>query len=333
MTSLQGSQSLSSAFPVIKMASPKERILILVETPFQLLCACEYVRSHEAEYKVCIRNSGRGANDQQTKNLAEQLGMRVDQIIMAAPGDRLATSRALLKFMMSFTGRYNKVLLGTYFSGLLKNFAKLTLKTEIVLLDDGVATLLADRLIREREPLRYSVFSIFNLDPKAYVRYERHAFENIRIQAKTYPSLVDGESAPEALFIGQKLIDIGVIDPESYFRTISWAAERIDGRNLYYIPHRNEGAEHTAMIAEMPKVKVLHSDVAIEWLSLRNGWEPKYIFSVISTALITLSTFYPDAKSYALYPAALSRDFFPHWDLVSEYVAGQHNIEVVDDVA
>lgn len=307
----------------------KAKALIIVETPFQLLCAYEYMLTHVADYRVCIRLSGVPANDAQIMAMTTDMSIKVDKTIMAVPGRKISCLLASAVFWITFAGHYDYVLLGSYLSGLMKVFATLTSKDKTILLDDGMGTLLADRLIHSSCPERYAAFTIFKLDASTYLSYERHFFEGLR---RKFPRYLEAEGSSITLFIGQKLIDIGFIDTESYLSTIRWAAAKCDGEKLYYIPHRGESIEHADKIARIPGVEIMRPDGALEYFVLRNGYKPVRLFAITSTALVTLSSLFPTASCYAIFPRGLSKAKFPHWDLVSNYMSAHGGIDVIDGV-
>ncbi|WHS61998.1 polysialyltransferase family glycosyltransferase [Pseudomonas sp. G2-4] len=290
----------------------KNKVLILVETPFQLLCAYEYLRKHQACISLYIRNSGVGSNDQQMSAMVRDLNLKVKKEFLVRPGNKLDYFLSVLGFLFSNFHCYDKVVLGSFFSGFQKLLSSIVLKKEIILLDDGVATLLADKIINERGG-KYSVFSIFDLDEKNYLNCEVNRFDSI---AGEYDCKGSEEYA--VFFIGQKLVDIGAMDVAAYIRVLESAVKDSPESVVHYIPHRTESLECLEVVKEVKGLQLLHADVAVEYFMLRNKWRPRKIYSVNSTALFTLASLFPDARAVAIIPSTLKTQMFVHHDLIME---------------
>ena len=288
----------------------KSKVLIVVETPFQLLCAYEYSRKNPAAISLYVRNSGVGSNDQQMSAMVRDLKLQVKKEFLVRPGNKIDYFLSVLGFLFSGFHRYDKVVLGSFFSGFQKMLSSIVQKKEVILLDDGVATLLADKIISERGG-GYSVFSIFDLDKSNYVNYELNRFDSI---AGEYDCRENEEYA--VFFVGQKLVDIGAMDMVAYVRVLESAVRESSGSVVHYIPHRTESAECLEYVKKVKGLQLLHADVAVEYFMLRNKWRPRKIYSVNSTALFTLASLFPDAKAIAMIPTTLKTQMFVHHDLI-----------------
>lgn len=288
------------------------KVLVLVETPFQLLCAYEYSRKNPACISLYTRKSGVGSNDQQMSAMVRDLKLKVKKEFLVRPGNKIDYLLSVMGFLFSGIHRYEKVVLGSFFSGFQKMISSVVLKNEVVLLDDGVATLLADRIISERGG-RYSVFSIFDLNKKNYINCEINLFDSI---ASEYECKENEEYA--VFFIGQKLVDIGAMDMAAYVRVLESAVRESSGSVVHYIPHRTESSECLEIVKDVEGLQLLHADVAVEYFMLRNKWCPQKIYSVNSTALFTLASLFPHARSVAMIPSTLKTKMFVHHDLIME---------------
>lgn len=288
----------------------KNKILILVETPFQLLCAYEYSRKNPSPVSLYIRKSGVGSNDQQMSAMVRDLHLKIKKEFLVRPGNKLDYLRAVLGFLFCDFHRYEKVVLGSYFSGFQKLISSIVIKKEIVFLDDGVATLLADKIIKEQGG-RYSVFSIFDLDKDNYINCEVNRFDSL---AGEYKCTEHEEYA--VFFIGQKLVDIGAMDMDAYVKVLECAVEGSPGSVVHYIPHRTESSACLEVVKNVKGLQLLNADVAVEYFMLRNRWLPRTIYSVNSTALFTLASLFPSAISVALIPRSLKTEMFIHHDLI-----------------
>lgn len=286
------------------------KILVIVETPFQLLCAYEYLRKHPTNFSLYIRKSGVGSNDQQMSAMVRDLNIQVTKELLVRPGRKSDYLLATLGFLFSGLHCYDKVVLGSFFSGFQKMLSSVALKKEVVLLDDGVATLLADRIISERGS-KYSIFSIFDLNRENYINYDINRFDSI---AGEYDCRVNKDYA--VFFIGQKLVDIGAVDMAAYIRVLESAVRESSGAIVHYIPHRTESSACLEFVKGVAGLQLLRADVAVEYFLLRNKWYPLKIYSVNSTALFTLASLFPNALSVAMIPSTLKAQMFVHHDLI-----------------
>lgn len=301
----------------------KSKVLILVETPFQLLCAYEYLCKNPARISLYVRNSGVGSNDQQMSAMIRDLKLQIKKEFLVRPGNKMDYLLSVLAFLFSGLHCYDKVVLGSFFSGFQKVLSSVVLKKEIVLLDDGVATLLADKLISEQGG-EYSVFSIFDLNKRNYINCEVNRFDLI---ATEYKCKENDEYA--VFFIGQKLVDIGAVDMAAYVRVLESAVKEAHGAVVHYIPHRTESSECLEVVTAVRGLHLLKADVAVEYFMLRNQWQPQKIYSVNSTALFTLASLFPGAKSIAMIPSTLRTQMFVHHDLIMEAFERHTSIEIM----
>lgn len=300
----------------------KLKTLILVETPLQLLCAYEYMHTHQGDFCLYVRKYGLGINDQQLDTMAKELGLKVAWTFQVKPGDKVAYAKALVYFMVSSFRVYDKVVIGSYFSGLFRVLSSIVVKKELVLLDDGVATLLADKVIKEKKTKKYSAFSIFPLDSTTYKSYQLNRFDSI---AGEYACIESQDYA--VFFIGQKLVDIGAIEIDAYIRVLEAVVAQAKGQTVHYVPHRTESSECIARIKKVHGIEVLYADVAIEYFMLRNGWYPQKIYSIISTALFTLASLYPKAEATSIRPSTLKTQRFVHYGMIID--ALKHHSSVI----
>ncbi|MNZ75111.1 hypothetical protein D3C78_935820 [compost metagenome] len=284
------------------------KYLFIVETPFQLLCAYEYLNLKKINPKIVIRKSSVGANDFQIDSMLGDMG-RLDAVqIIIRPRRAMDFFKCVLKLLPIFFVNYEEVVLGSYFSGVQRKIARLVSKRGVVLLDDGVASVLADKVISEKEPGVYSAFSIFPLRAASYRRVESNSFKAV---SERYDCYVQEDLS--CFFIGQSLVDIGAIDMDSYVRAVKVCAEATNGSMLNYIPHRTESAECIDMVKKIDGVRVFPTDCAIEYYMLKERIKPVNVYSVISTALYSIATIYPDSGVFCVQPKRLKSSMFEHY--------------------
>lgn len=282
--------------------------LVIVETPFQLLCAYEYLKIKKINPKIVIRKSSVGANDLQIDSMLEDMGGLDTVQVMIRPRRVLDLLKSAFKLLPIFCVKYEEVVVGSYFSGVQMKIARLANKKNVVLLDDGVASILADKVISKKEPGVYSAFSIFPLMASCYRCVESNRFESVSAKYDCY-----AQEDLSCFFIGQKLVDIGAIDMDSYIRAVKCCVETSNGAMLNYIPHRTESAECISMVEKIDGVRVFPTDCAIEYYMLRERIKPANVYSVISTALYSIATIYPDSKVFCVQPKQLKSSMFEHY--------------------
>ncbi|KTD04616.1 hypothetical protein OQJ19_06305 [Fluoribacter gormanii] len=299
----------------------KKKGLILVETPFQLLCAYEYLNQHPGYYDFFVRNSGVGTNDEQMRVMLEALGVHVKKTFFVKPKNLKSILFSTINFLLLTRRSYNHVVVGSYFSGVLKFFSNMVVKKEVVLLDDGVATLLADRIIKNKEIKKYLAFSIFQLDKENYKQVYLNSFNSL---ANKFMCSIHPDNC--IFFIGQILVDMSAIELDDYVRLVEFAVNNSPDVIVHYIPHRAESSEVIHRIAAIPRVNILLADVAIEYYLLKNQWYPEKLYSVISTALYSLSCIFQKTQCIALRTTALKTELFQHYDLIIDAFSKRENI-------
>lgn len=270
--------------------------LAIVETPLQLLCAFEAL-DRETEGTVILRLTGAGRNDAQTMELAARLG--VECLTVNAPvGNRFALLKAVVALRRLMGTRYRAIYLGSYFSRFIR-IVSMFFRGRRVFLDDGMATLLSQQVMREKSQ-NFPLFTFFDVSPLPGQACERHSFSRIRAKFQ-----VNGRGG--GYFIGQPLVEKEMLDSEAYKALVETAA-RDYGNRLSYVPHRTEEAERLTDIRNIPGVQIVEFKSAVEIELLELGCSPHAIYSCCSTALMTLSKLFPESKSVAYMPATLFAD-------------------------
>ncbi|TRO15859.1 hypothetical protein EQ826_19810 [Ectopseudomonas mendocina] len=291
--------------------------LVIVETPFQLLCANEYVKKKKIAPVLVVRKSGVGANDFQLDAMIRDLEMGSSIDLIVRPRHLGDLFKAIFKILPLMFFKYESVVIGSYFSNFQRKIAFLARKNNLVLLDDGVASVLADRLIGEIKMKAYSAFSIFPLTESNYKSFELNDFN---VTAGRYDCYLQNDLS--CFFIGQKLVDIDAVGLEAYVRVVEFCVSESGGEILNYIPHRAEGQECIERIKAIPGVRILFVDFAIEYYFLRERITPSKVFSVISTALYSVATIFPASSIYCVRPESLRVDMFVHYDDIINVFSG-----------
>lgn len=260
-----------------------------VESPLQLVSAIE-ARLPDEQLEIHARIDPEGMDSFLERFRAEWLPAGVTIVAVAEVDPRILTAR---------TGR---LLIGDLCSGRLQRAmlgAGLQLRRQMVILDDGFATLHAVRELVSRRPRplvrprqttsrsrRAAAFAVAVLlravlherrlswttalpvPDELIISFtaaggtvRRHTFEYVR-------SLQDaGSRVPERIIIGSAMVADDLITAEAYF---SWLTETVESLQpsaeapVAYFAHRRETPELLARVAELPYVTVRHAHLPVE---------------------------------------------------------------------
>lgn len=294
--------------------------LAIVETPLQLLCAYEAMDG-SGDSCVVLRLTGVGRNDLQTRELASRLGMRCT-LISAPVGKPFMLLRGLWHLRKVLMRRYGAIYLGSYFSGFIRTVGRLV-RGPLVLLDDGMATLLAQTEMR-RKGEAYALFTFIDVVPIPGQKCERHDFSKTREEFGGLDRLLQGRC-----FIGQPLVRNGLLDEREYLSLVVRASDGAD--RLSYIAHRAEPEVLLERIAELPGVTVIKHDLLVELVMLSERVVPRIVYSCCSTSLLTLAALFPAMETIALIPDSLrGHPKLPHLDDIVVALQGSSKVVRVE---
>ncbi|WP_253872541.1 hypothetical protein [Promicromonospora umidemergens] len=284
---------------------PMRTASALVESPLQLLCTIE---AHAA---------GLGGNPTRVhvRDDVPSLGNALDAVRgFGLPG---GLSAELTGRRAALTANEPVWLVGDAFSGLFQATAPLRRGlTQVVLVDDGLATLDLARRIAEREPLirpratagaarrslgtvaarrlrslaadgRATLFTALPLDVAVSDRLLAMGFELVR-NTFSWLAQVPAADAPSepTVVIGSALAGDGLIDADRY---VDWVRSLAADGPLRYLPHRREPE---AVLNRLSSVDGLVLDAAgapVE-LRLRGMTASQRVVSLPSTAAVLLTT-------------------------------------------
>ena len=267
---------------------------------------------------VVIRMTGRGRNDIQLMNMAEILGLKYRSFVFR-PGYVLRDTVRNLYFLMSLLSYRDTVYVGSWLSGFLRNYAKLIPKRKTYYLDDGAATL----LVSQRKEGGYkglSMYTFFNVDVSPRQTVVQHSFENLKKRFAT--NTISG-----AYFAGQPLIERGYIDESTYLSFLKEAVLVSEGE-LFYVPHRVEAKKVIEKVRSITGVTVLELDESLELHFLRQGFYPKHMLGVYSTALITVANMSKETSVHSFDVRCLGGENTPDVSVVYEAMAHYDNITI-----
>lgn len=197
----------------------------------------------------------------------------------------------------------------------MKHFINITRHQDVVLLDDGHATiqlakerklgpdqsdyightkrlkLLAKTYlqgVQHKEKENVCFFTIYDVSTNKNDRIIRHNFEHI----KTNISAI--ERTAEVYFLGSPLTRLGIITEDEYVKHLQRVKDYFKDRNLVYISHRRETPEHLDEIGRALGIKVIRLDYPVEYQLAIIGPRPEILASFISSALDSCGLIFSD---------------------------------------
>lgn len=197
------------------------------------------------------------------------------------------------------------VFIGDAGNPLMRHFGSCAGAEEMVLLDDGVATLKYARWrlsgtwgegvrsskkvkvffkslflgLRDRLPDRLTFFSVYSFDVRDGDRLVENNFTSLRdhLSAK--------ESNSEVYFLGSPLVEAGTLTEDEFFWHLKKVADYFKGRTLRYVSHRRESPARLLKIKETFGWDTIQFDLPIEYQLAKVGPRPQEIASFFSSAL------------------------------------------------
>lgn len=247
-----------------------------VESPFQLLQAAEFSGTGNHQVFI-IRMNGEARNDSQMKEMVELF--EISNPVFLRISNRLAVFLHLFPLFLFFV-LSKRIYFGdenSIFFRILGRFFRKRLK----LLDDGVATLNSS-LNNEYE--RLTIFST--------VHGQKNKLSKCR-------DIVVSANAQEQvdIIIGSKLVECGICSKDSYvslLEEITWK-NKFSDRRIIYIPHRGEFEKNLDYIASRYGLDVVSTKLPVELVGYELKVCPVNVYSVISTALFSMSLVYEEA--------------------------------------
>lgn len=267
--------------------------LFIVESPLQLLCAFEAIKKNSgSDYKLLLRKTQRGLNDVHLINCAKFLKLEYSTFLLRTEHTKLDFLKNSFLWFKLYKNDYNTIYFGSFYSSFLRTIKKLLRNENIIYLDDGAATLRAQKDILEKKSLCVDWFTFFNINKLDSQKVIYHNFDYLK-------KIVVKSNINSSYFIGQPVHVMTNFSKDDYIRCLSEVAKKFTRTTpLIYIPHR---VEDTSFIKHIPNIKVLTVDLPIELFFLQSHIDQPYeIYSHYSTALITLKKIFPSTNVVAI---------------------------------
>jgi hypothetical protein len=289
------------------------RTLALVESPAQLLNLLEWALGERdgapdpARCEVAVLLPRDPTSRQQLRAMAELaraegIGVGMYDIRKVPAGFPLALASLVPK--LAGAGR---LVIGDPFSGMIQRLLSLARARDLVLVDDGTATLeLSRHLLAGRPLVRWHRTGSA---PAAAARAARRITPGHGRQLEVFSCLTAGlrlppggiasvntyswarrrygppQVLPGVDLIGSSLAETGLIDPERYIREIIALADETNAER--YFAHRREDPDKLRLIAEYAELEVVRPELPLE-LELLTGPVAETLVSLPSTVLHTL---------------------------------------------
>jgi len=313
---------LSLGIDLSNSLNPKNA-LVIVESPLQLLCAFEAVNYFNVYSDFYIRLSDNEVNNLQMKNIVQDLNINnVKYLLLSSKKDFRTVLNIFKHLIMLKLKKFDYYILGDYLSGFIKQFIKISSKEKVILLDDGVATFKIQRELHKKL-LPITLYTMFNIEK----------FENQQIYINKFDTLKNKYSMiskSDDIFIGGKLVDLNILSMNSYIEVIKLAVTNSNGNKILYFPHRGTSEEVINEIATVENIEILYPDTTIELYLLKKGIKPRNIYSILSTALFSLSILYNDINVIAYKPTFNKNEREKDIDKLYIQLKNSKKIEVVD---
>lgn len=289
----------------------------VVGTPRQLLGAAEWVhatgRSRSDVHLTVLLPADANSAQQTLALLADDPWPACDVVRLRGTRDRYSW----LREMTRSSGTVEALLIGEYRLTLLRELADRLRPDELVLTDDGNATVLVanhrnrrnsgrrglDSLrlngstdsrkhlhriagLHGREPDRLVYSTIYGLAPQQPDRVEGHRFDHLMSRGDIPAMGRDG------VVLGSTLAESGIIGVETYERLVGELLTNLDA--CEYWPHRREDPAKVRHLADRFGLRVRSWDMPVERAILSGAQRPSAVGAVVSSALDSLAVMFPD---------------------------------------
>ena len=250
--------------------------IFYLESPFQLLQAAEFNRTDERQVFI-IRLNGEARNDGQIKEMVDLF--EISNPIFFTISNRLDTFLHLFPLFIFFIIS-NRIYFGDENSIIFRIFGRF-FQNKLTLLDDGVATL------NSSLSKKYERFTIFST-----VLGHKNTLSKCRDLVRSAHALEQVD-----IIIGSKLVECGICSRDSYDRLLEKITlkSKSSCRRIIYIPHRGESGNNLDYIANRYALDIVSTKLPVELVGYELKVCPVNVYSVMSTALFSMSLVYDEA--------------------------------------
>jgi len=196
--------------------------------------------------------------------------------------------------------KIDKLFVGEYRSDHVNHIVNMLSNKDIYLLDDGLAQLnyhnemnsqpyrvkvrrvIYQALFYKLERINYTFFTIFDIKNEKIIKNNYNFF-------KKY--IRDKQVEDSVYFIGQPLVELGIMSEENYKKSLSKIIDFYKGRKFIYILHRREKVENIKELSLKLNFEYKLFDNLIELEMIMSKIVPSDFATFYSTAIVTLPRF------------------------------------------
>jgi len=201
--------------------------------------------------------------------------------------------------------KIDKLFVGEYRSDHVNHIVNTLSNKDIYLLDDGLAQLnyhnemnlqpyrvkirrvIYQALFYQLERINYTFFTIFDIKNEKIIKNNYNFF-------KKY--IRDKQVEDSVYFIGQPLVELGIMSEENYKKSLSKIIDFYKGRKFIYILHRREKVENIKEFSLKLNFKYKLFDNLIELEMIMSKIVPSDFATFYSTAIVTLPCFISETE-------------------------------------
>jgi len=296
---------------------PGEKSLLIVESPFQLLCAYEIISRYRLDYVLILRMSGVGRNDEQLRLTAQILRLAYVEVVARVGMLKKDIFRAWFRLLPLLGRRYAHLFLGSYYSGFIRVLRRILRSGRTWILDDGLATLRAQAdMLRTGQVDDLATFLELNALPGQAILH--HKLESVVALGVT-------RYVNQSMFLGQPFVEHGIMTTNEYNRIVRGCSEASESP-LIYVPHRSECTKRISELKQTFDLDIHYPPMCIELDLVRKGEIPRQLFTVMSTAGFTIARMFPDV-TVTIFPEPLQGSN-AHLDELVACAQGMRNMNV-----
>ena len=266
--------------------------LALVESPAQLLHVLEWCHAEQSAERttLAVLAPGDPATLLQLRSMADFAEEEGIDIAWYEPRASALAGLRTVSELRKAVGAARRLVIGDPFSGMIQAVLPFAHPVEVVMVDDGTATLeFAAQLANGDSLRRWDAASGTSLLRAPLARHARHVFSSGRLQLFTAMSVtsVPGSRVqhhgydwtrrrfgpPKSLrgldVIGSSLVETGVVELEGYLDAVT-ALAADPGAGGRYFAHRREDPEKLRRLAQRSGLRIVRPKVPLE-IELRRG--------------------------------------------------------------
>jgi hypothetical protein len=139
--------------------------------------------------------------------------------------------------------------------------------------------------------IKHDFFTLFDLQNKKVIR-------NNFYHAKS--KIVAKPTKNQCLFIGQPLVELGIVNRNYYKKYLSDIVKYLDGTELIYALHRRNDMDWIRELADELDFKYIRYDTPLELALINSDYLPKIIATSFSTAIYTLKLLFEDIEAISI---------------------------------